>query len=424
MERLFSRCTRMHDALESERIRGPAEGLQELNLDVSTEDFLSTERAFTFSELYGMLGNQYKVVWLTPHAAVMPVHGRGIRPCISLNGSCRFCFSADGEEIVAVARSSEHILEICDVVLRLLAASVVHSVSIHKVESCDAASITTATLAYLMEQCQGLKVLSFVDLEIDEDHCRVLGAYSRPELEINLYRCKVTSTGASAMAEVLGRNQGPTNLVLCNIDNSVLADGLRGNSRLKSLRPSLSHDLEVANQELLAIGGALKTNKGLIDLNLCLCCVSDETWHAICDFVKTHPTLEVLNLWLVGDASVASAVLKSRIQALVDMMKVSTSIHTIHVESHYSQHELYRESVIPYLETNRLRPLVRAIQKTRPIAYRTKVLGRALLSARTDVNRFWMLLSGNAEIAFPSTTTTTTPAANLPTPAAGTATST
>ena len=47
--------------------------------------------------------------------------------------------------------------------------------------------------------------------------------------------------------------------------------------------------------------------------------------------------------------------------------------------------------------------------------YRAKVLGRALLSARIDANSFWMLLSGNAEVAFPSTNATTTLAANLPT---------
>jgi hypothetical protein len=47
---------------------------------------------------------------------------------------------------------------------------------------------------------------------------------------------------------------------------------------------------------------------------------------------------------------------------------------------------------------------VRAITETRPIAFRAKVLGRALLAARTDANRFWMLLSGNAEVAFPPTT--------------------
>ena len=87
------------------------------------------------------------------------------------------------------------------------------------------------------------------------------------------------------------------------------------------------------------------------------------------------------------------------------------------MQHHLSNHELFRGSVIPYFETNRFRPRLLAIQQTRPIPYRVKVLGRALLSARTDANTFWMLLSGNAEVAFPSTTA----AASLPTPATATA---
>jgi hypothetical protein len=78
----------------------------------------------------------------------------------------------------------------------------------------------------------------------------------------------------------------------------------------------------------------------------------------------------------------------------------------------------FRGSVIPYLEANRLRPRLLAIQKLRPIAYRAKVLGRALLAVRTSPNRFWMLLSGNAEVAFLSTTATTTAATSIPVPAA------
>jgi hypothetical protein len=77
-------------------------------------------------------------------------------------------------------------------------------------------------------------------------------------------------------------------------------------------------------------------------------------------------------------------------QALADMVKCNLSMHTIHLNPRYSQHELFRGSVIPYLETNRLRPRLLAIQKTRPMTYRAKVLGRALLSARTDTNSFWM----------------------------------
>jgi hypothetical protein len=97
-------------------------------------------------------------------------------------------------------------------------------------------------------------------------------------------------------------------------------------------------------REYLAIVGALKENKGLIDLDLRHHFITrDKTWDALCDSLKTHPTLCVLNLkcWL-GEALLAPAVLNSRIHALVEMMTVNMSIHTIHLNSYYSEHELYR----------------------------------------------------------------------------------
>jgi hypothetical protein len=407
MERLFSPCTRLHDILESpgerlERFRRSPGGLQELNLDVSTEEFLTAERGFTYADLYDMLANESMVVWLTPHAAVMPERGRVVRPFTLDSWEDRdelihFPIDADGKVIDALAPSPEHLVEICDVLLRLLAASVVHSVTLHKKNSLDGALISSETLAYLMEQCQSLKVLTLICLDMDENHCRVLGTYSRPDLEIEVNRCIVTSAGARALVEAIGRNQGPTKLERCDIDDFVLADGLRGNSHLKSLRPRSSFSPEDADRQLLAIAGALRDNKGLVDLNLSSCWVSDETWNAICDSLKTHPTLEVLDFRVdFTNTTQAPVVLKSRIQALTDMMKVNTSIHTLQL---YLRHVLFRGSVIPYLDTNRLRPRVRAIQKALPSAYRAKVLGRALLSARTDPNRFWILLSGNADTA-------------------------
>jgi hypothetical protein len=406
----------LHDLLENQGLRGdyPA---QDLNLDVSTEELRSDERAFTYADLYAMLGNEDTVAWLTPHIGIA-VRGRAVNAFGQLHGSCHFRFTADGEEIIALARSPVHLLEICDVVLRLLAVSVVHSIIMHK-WTCLDVFINAPTLAYLMEQCQSLKALTLRNLDMDEDQIRVFGAFSRPGLEIELKHCKITSTGARALAEILGRNQGPTKLDLCYIDNVVLVDGLRGNSRLKILRPRLSATLfrnsDDCIQELLAIAVAVKENKGLVglDLNYGLR-VSDETWGAICDSLKTHPTLEVLDLReILMGATMHPAALSSRVLALLDMMKINMSIHTIRLHSCYRQHELFRGSVIPYLDTNRLRSRVRAIQKIRPIAYRAKVLGQALLAA-PDANSFWMILSGNAEVAlFPSTTT---PAANLPTP--------
>jgi hypothetical protein len=424
MERLFSPCNRLRDRFESqgrlESFRGldPPELLQELSMDVSTEELLSAETAFTYADLYAMLGNENAVVWLTPHAVAMPDRGTGVYPWMFLYGLCRSRFKADGKELFVLAHSPEHLSEICDVVLRLLAASVVHSVRLDKWDSSHGLLIKAPTLAYLMEHCQSLKALSLDSLEMDEIHIRVLGAYSRPGLEIELKSCAITGSGASALAEVLGQNQGPTSLTWCDIDYSVLADALRGNSRLKSLKPRfLSNSFEDDKRQLLAIASALRENKGLVELNLsdsgrrdC-----DETWYAVCDSLKTHPTLEVLHLSpLYSNPSTVPTVTLSRIQALLDMMKMNVSIHTIHLQLRYSQHELFRESVIPYLATNRLRPRVRAIQKTRPIPYRAGVLGRALLAARSDANTFWMLLSGNAEVAFPSRATTIAAAGSLP----------
>jgi hypothetical protein len=424
MERLFSPCTRLHDILESagSHFRRP---LQELKLDVSNEELLSAERAFTYADLYALLGNESTVLWLTPTAAVVPaIRGKGVSSCWELEDSCHMCFSVDGQKMIAFAHSPEHSSEICDVVLRLSAASVVHSVRLRKLIPSGGAVINAPTLAYLTEQCQSLKALTLERITLDENHCRVLGAYSRPDLEIALSHCKLTSDGTSALAEVLGRNQGPTKLEFCVVDNIIIADGLRGNSRLKSFRQIFSDNSSVSNRrELVAIAGAVRENKGLVRFEM-KCNgfrANDETWGAVCDSLKTHPTLEVLDLFttfiytLGGAPPMAPDVITSRIQALVDMMKMNMSIHTIYLDLIYSETEMYRESVIPYLETNRFRPRLLAIQKSRPITCRAKVLRRALLALRTDPNRFWMFLSGNAEVAFPSTTATTTPAANLPT---------
>jgi hypothetical protein len=421
MESLFSSCSRLRDLVESQgrlkwfRDHYP-ELWQELNLNGSTESFLSAERAFTYADLHALLGNEETVAWLTPHAAVARPYGIVAQSWESVAGSRHIRFNVDGNDIEALARSPEHLSEICDVVLRLLAASAVHSVAISQWKSLDTALTNAASLAYLLDQCQNLKALTLECLVMDEDHCRVLGACSRPDLEIVLDSCTFTSAGTSALIEALGRNQGPTKLERCYFDNSVLANGLTGNSRLKSLRLRFCNSRDVGNQEVLVIAGALRENKGLVDLDLGWCRMSDESWGAICDSLKTHSILEVLDLRYVL-TEMTSAVITPRVQSLLEMMKVNKSIRTIHLLDRYAEHELYRESVIPFLKSNRLQQRVRAIQKTRPIAYRTGLMGRALLSARTDVNSVWMLLSGNPEVAFPSTTTTIAAATNLPTPA-------
>jgi hypothetical protein len=329
-----------------------------------------------------------------------------------------YCFrvNVDGKNIHALTHSSTAFSEIFDVVRRLLLADVsqVHELDLRYYYYHDETFFTTAAMAYLMEQCQSLTALKLEKVALDEDHFRALGDFSKPGLEIELKDCEITGD-AEVLAEVLASNQGPTKLDCCRMDYSVFANGLRGNSRLKSLKRSITNNRDAdVNQEVLVIAGALKENKGLVELDFInwFGGMSDECWNAVCDSLKTHPTLEVLEFEFEIQPARPPAVLRSRIQAIVDMLKVNMSIHTIHVTDYYSEHELFRGSVVPYLETNRLRPRVRAIQKACPISYRAKVLGRALVATRTDVNSFWMLLSGNAEVAFSSTTATTAPASS------------
>jgi hypothetical protein len=180
-----------------------------------------------------------------------------------------------------------------------MAASDVHSVALERWGySDDGALISALSLAYLMEQCQNLKALSLAELDLDENHCRVLETYSRPDLEIELKGCWIADD--TVLAQIVGRNQGPTKFTLCDIDCSVLANGLRGHSRLKSFTPSFSWNRDVGSRELITVASSLKENKGLVNLHLVdVFTMSDEAWDAVCDSLKTHPTLEVLNLLLI-----------------------------------------------------------------------------------------------------------------------------
>jgi hypothetical protein len=430
MDRLFSPCTRLRDIVESQgrlpQFDGSSVLLQELKLEVSIDDLLSAGRAFTYADLYDMLGDRNKVAWLTPHAAVVRQNDFLCSSYLSLRDTYRFSFDVDGESIFVVARSSAALSEIVDVVSLLLGASARDVCILNLRCLCEylwpfrATILNAASLAYLMEQCQSLKTLALQQVCLNEDHVCVVDAYSRLDLEIDLINCHITGTAVALLAQVLGRNQGPTKLHFAKTDHLVLANGLRGNSRLKCFRPRFSSSPEYGNREVLAIASALRENEGLVHLDLmhCFTTMSNESWHAVCDSLKTHPTLEVLTLFTDGMNPLAPAVLLSRVPVLVDMLKVNMSIRTISLGFLNRNHELFREPVTPYLKANRLRPRLLAIQRTRPIAYRAKVLGRALLASRTDANIFWMLLSGNAEVTFPSTTTatttTTTPAANLP----------
>jgi hypothetical protein len=125
---------------------------------------------------------------LTPRSAITHEYGRADKYSEGVSYD-NFAFVVDGKNIAAVAESPEHLLEICDVVLRLLATSVVHSVQLNKHNSLDGDTLINAlSLAYLMEQCKSLKVLELWNLEMDKNHLLLLLPLLLLEVSLQLPR--------------------------------------------------------------------------------------------------------------------------------------------------------------------------------------------------------------------------------------------
>jgi hypothetical protein len=172
--------------------------------------------------------------------------------------------------MIVLARSVAALFEIVAAVRRLLLAraSEVYHLNLDNAGSLDETFFSAASLAHLMEQCQNLKALRLKHIALDEDRFRMLGDFSKPGLEIKVKTRQVAGAAAKVLVHILGCDQGPTKLASCDIGKFVLGDGLRGNSRLKSLRlPTFSHS-EDGNPDILVIAGASIQNKGLVDFDL------------------------------------------------------------------------------------------------------------------------------------------------------------
>jgi hypothetical protein len=112
MERLFSPCNRFYERKEEtiEELYGNGRTLEqhvrELKLDVSTEELLSAEGAFTYADLYALLGKEDSgstFAWVTRPTVFMRANGRVLLSSFDLLSDCTFSFIVDGKDIHAAA---------------------------------------------------------------------------------------------------------------------------------------------------------------------------------------------------------------------------------------------------------------------------------------------------------------------------------
>jgi hypothetical protein len=151
---------------------------------------------------------------------------------------------------------------------------------------------------------------------------------------------------------------------------------------------------------------ALANDRGLVDLELNYRPISDDNWANLCESLKAHPTLTSLDLQNTNTMSEDGDRIEfpdeekeHRTRLLADMMELNTVLQTIELSEHQRDEQIYTESILPRLETNRYRPRVLAAKRA-DISLRRPLLGMALQNdaARDKSNLIWMFLSGNADV--------------------------
>jgi hypothetical protein len=258
--------------------------------------------------------------------------------------------------------------------------------------------ISGPTLSHFFQESQdNLRQVTLEDVLLNEEQIRALSTTeSRPELEVILNHCKLLrhSDCHAAFVECLHRDGGPIQLNACQIDCHVLDAALEGNSRVTRLNLDTSR----SDAEKGVIFRSLAENKGLVELDLYSCSISDENWTILCESLKGHPTLTSLVLPNVYTAQ------RTRVLAvLAAMVEENRVLHTIGLNRGVRDEQIYVESILPHLETNLYRPRVLGIKKA-DIALRRPLLGLALQteSVRNKSNLIWMFLSGNQDVVLQS----------------------
>jgi hypothetical protein len=205
----------------------------------------------------------------------------------------------------------------------------------------------------------------------------------------------------------LHSDRGPIKLHNCKIDTQIIVSALIGNSRVTKLKLYYARSTNEADMAVLV--AAIANNRGLEELDFEDGSISDDNWSILCESLKAHPTLTILNLFdnrpiIFDDIDDDDGLLSDeaqkahRTRLLADMVQANTIMLTIELARYERDDHIYTDEILPYLETNRYRPRVLAIKKTIERPFREKkVLGRALFCAKSNPNLVWMFLSQNVD---------------------------
>jgi hypothetical protein len=346
-----------------------------------------------------------KFVWMAPGTYISSAYrANGLYPVAVEVGATDD--SAGMRVRVKPGTATRTAVATCNFLVRLLAISEQRDVYLQG-SNRALSPIDGPALSHFFEHGrENLRAVTLRDMIFNEEHTRVLAAPPQHKLQLALRDCRFSDGEASknALLQWLKSGRGPTELYRCVIDSNVVAETLRGNSRLGRLLLCQEKASTARAPELSLIFRALAEDRGLTEFDAFWYSIGDENWNLLCQSLQKHPTMTSLGLACTGPkrptdkTELSEAQKTSRTRALADMLQTNTMLHTIRLFSGEYDERIYTESIEPRLETNLYRPRVLAIKKEaddRP--FRQKVLGRALNCVKSNPNLVWMFLSGNVD---------------------------
>jgi hypothetical protein len=363
-----------------------------------------------WEDFYRFLGED-QIVWMTPavyvssHENSYIYHHSGDPVVLNVSDDDDDCLRVHVTEGTASAAATAT----CDLLVTLLATT--DDGAVWMQGNSDVATaplpVSAVALSAIFQENRDLpRTFTVGFATLNEEQIRALETASSPDVEVQLHKCSLSGDAAcrEAFVECLQSDGCPIKLKQCTIDCQVLATALAGNSRVTSLR--LPHywgwEADVTRKGL--IFRSFAENKGLVHLDLYGLPISDENLSVLCQSLQVHPTLTSLDLrdtrprMRTGFVSVFSDEQKAQRTSLVaEMMQTNTLLQTIHNLPREKDQQIYSETILPRLETNRFRPRVLAVKKTVDRPFREKVLGRALHCVRSNPNLVWMFLSQNVD---------------------------
>jgi hypothetical protein len=400
------------------------EELSEVELTVDWEEFvIQSAGGVTWNEDF-LSFCEGRIIWLTPDVFITVEESYA---ATGFDIDYQYLFAVkdvftswmDAKDFKIYSKSTAHATTaIFDGIFRLLATSNVASLclSCHDgsslVVSPNNSEVETSGLIlfpvpgpvlsrYLIAQqsATSLKTLRLEDMTLDEHHCIALESNDRMDLDIEFSNCKLTDDGTLAFLKSQRRNKGPERLLNCKMNVAVLAEAVRGNRSLKSLKPcgELDDD-QLSPEDFETLAQALRENEGLVTLDIAGQPIIEESWRILLKAIKSHPSLQVLDLHLTPSSRRMSAESKmERMLAIVEMLETNTVILTIHMLLHECDKQVLHDSINPRLQLNLYRLRIRAIKEVAPGVLRSKLLGCALGKVSNNVNLLWLILRENTD---------------------------